>query len=235
MKPYLLLLLFLLSYQLEASARQKIYLVHGYGCPKLVMNKLQRRLRQANFTTENFGYSSMRDHLDSLGAQLYRRVKHSGMDTVSFVTHSMGGLVVRSMLQYAKADTVFPKVFRIVMLAPPNTGAEIANFWSAKSLRFILGPNVRLMRTDSNSYARQLPLPLNTELAIIAGQRGYRIGYNPFIKGDNDGLLTPARTRLGIEKIALTLKIDHTFIVVQNKVCRLVVEFMCTGEMNIKQ
>jgi triacylglycerol lipase len=231
MKHYVLLLLFLLSYQLEVFARQKIFLLHGYGCPKLVMNKLEKRLRKANFTTENFGYSSMIDHLDSLGIYLYRRVKTSGIDTVSFVTHSMGGLIVRSMLQYANQDANFPKIFRIVMLAPPNTGAEIANFWSAKSLRWLTGPNVRLMRTDSNSYARRLPLPINTELAIIAGQRGHKIGYNPFIKGDNDGLLTPARTRLGIEKIALTLKIDHTFIVVQNKVCRLVVEFMRTGGM----
>jgi hypothetical protein len=195
------------------------------------MKKLDASLVKEHYFTENFGYNSMVDDLDSIGKQLYTDIKHSGIDTVSFVTHSMGALVVRSMLQYSQKDDHFPLIFRIVMISPPNGGAEIADFFATlKILEKILGPNVEHMRTDSNSYANKLPIPYKSEVGIIIGMRGKKNGYNPFIQGDNDGYLTPQRTRLGIEKDIAVLKSDHTTLTLNRIVCKLVVEFMKSGK-----
>jgi hypothetical protein len=195
------------------------------------MRKIEKHLNKEYYRTENFGYKSMSDDLDTIGKQLYLNIKNSGLDTVSFVTHSMGGLVTRSMLQYSMKDKDFPVIYRIVMIATPNNGAEIADFYASfMFLKKVLGPNVECMRTDSDSYVHHLPKPYKSEVGIIAGIRGKKHGYNPFIEGDNDGLLTPGRTKLGIEKDIIILKDEHTLMTQKKVVCKLVIEFLKTGK-----
>ena len=211
-------------------SNQKIFVLHGYGSPKFMMNKIDRELKKEQFITENYSYKSMSVDLDSLGNQLYQDVKRSKFDTVSFVTHSMGALVVRSMLKYSLSDKDFPKIHRIVMIAPPNSGAEIADFYASfEILKKLLGPNIEHMTTDSDSYARKLPIPYNTEVGIIVALRGKKFGYNPFIKGDNDGLLTPERTKLGIEKDVAYIKTSHNLATQKSIVSDLIIEFLKFG------
>ncbi len=222
---------------LPISGSNKIYVIHGYGCPKLMMKRINKCLLKENYNTENYGYNSISEDLDSLGNDLYRNIQQSHIDTVSFVTHSMGALVVRAMLKYSLPDVSFPKINRIVMIAPPNEGAEIADFYSSfKILKLLLGPNIEHMRTDSGSYAKNLPIPYNSEVGIIIGIRGKVQGYNPFIKGDNDGFLTPKRTKLGIEKDVAIVKDDHGRLTQDKNVRKLIVEFLKTGTFisNIK-
>lgn len=214
---------------------QKVYLIHGYGSPKSVMRKINKNLLKELYDTENYEYNSMSVDLDSIGKHLYVTIKNAKVDTVSFVTHSMGALVVRSMLQYSLKDSNFPIIFRIVMLAPPNNGAEIADFYvTFKMLDKIMGPNVQHMVTDSSSYAKKLPIPYKSEVGIIIGIRGKKHGFNPFIDGDNDGYLTPEQTKLGIEKDVAILKSDHTTLTLNNFACILVIEFIETGMFQSK-
>jgi hypothetical protein len=134
------------------------------------------------------------------------------------------------MLQYSLKDNDFPLIYRIVMIAPPNNGAEMADFYASfKILKKLLGPNVEHMKTDSGSYARKLPIPSNSEVGVIIGIRGRKYGYNPFIDGDNDGLLSPEKTRLGIEKDIAVIKNEHTVLTQKKVVCKLVIEFLRSG------
>jgi len=215
---------------MPASANHKTYLVHGYMSPKSWMNKVDKYLKKENFNTENYGYRSMTDDLDSLGKDLYQHIKNSDEDSISFVTHSMGALVVRSMLQYSAIDDSFPVITKIVMITPPNKGAEIANFFTRlKILKFIYGPNVPFMVTDSGSYVNKLPVPQGPETAVIIGARGKKHGYNLFIKGDNDGLLTPPKALLGNERDVIILHNDHITMPLKKDVCKLVVDFLNKG------
>ena len=224
------------SFQISMFGSHKIFVIHGYGSSRLIMKKIVRSIKNENFITENYGYRSMTEDLDTIGEQLYYRIKMSKIDTVSFVTHSMGALAVRSMLQYSIKDKDFPVIFRIVMIAPPNGGAEIADFYaSIEILKKILGPNLQHMNTDSDSYAKKLPIPHNIEIGIIAGIRGEKHGYNLFIKGDNDGVLTPERTKLGNEKDFVIVKGEHNLLTQKKYVCKLVVEFLKFGSFISKQ
>jgi hypothetical protein len=208
----------------------KIFVIHGYATPRIVMKKIDKCLKKANYATENYSYKSISVDLDTLGKQLYNIIEKSGYDSVSFVTHSMGALVVRSMLQYSIKDKSFPVIFRMVMIAPPNKGAEIADFYSSLFLvKKLLGPNVRHMTTDSGSYTNKLPIPNNSEIGIIIGIRGKKHGYNLFIKGDNDWVLTPEKTKLGIEKDRVFIKHRHIALLRQKIVCNLVIEFLASG------
>ena len=90
---------------------RKVFVLHGYGSPRFVMNKIEKALEKENFQATNCGYKSMADNLDKLGMDLYSAIKESGYDTICFVTHSMGALVVRSMFRYIKTDEKFPVIF----------------------------------------------------------------------------------------------------------------------------
>ncbi len=227
---YLLLILFLFAVN-SLSASYKVYVIHGYANPKEVLGEIEKDILKAGFVTENYAYPGINEELDSLGMQLYLDVKAQKFDTVSFVTHSMGGLVVRAMLKYSGLDPDFPLIYRIVMITPPNQGADIADFFKTKpKYKKFLGPNVQKMETDSNSYANKLPIPINVEVGIIVGIRGKKNGYNLLIDGDNDGLLKPERTTLGNEKDVIYLKYNHFAITQKKKPRKRVVQFLKYGK-----
>ncbi|MEN9304543.1 MAG: hypothetical protein RL264_2972 [Bacteroidota bacterium] len=214
----------------QVSAAHKIYIIHGYASSKLMMSKLTRTIRNDHFKVENYGYRSMRKGLDSLGKELYLHIKNEHYDTISFVSHSMGGLVVRSMLQFSQNDPKFPVIHRMVMIAPPNKGAELADFGSSfELLKFVLGPNVEKMKTTSDAYVAKLPLPLGFDVGIIAGQRGKKVGYNLFIKEDNDGLLSTNKTKLGTEKDFICVRADHNSLLYKKFVGKLTLSFLRNG------
>lgn len=221
---------FLLMLSVSLYGSQIIYLIHGHGSPKFVLNKIERNLRKAGFKTKNYGYNSLYVELDELGRLLYVNILNSGYDSISFVTHSMGAIVVRSMLQYYDESKKQPVLFRMVMIAPPNKGAEIADVYSRSAFtKWIMGPNIELLKTDSSSYVNKLPVPRSSEVAVIAGMKGTEKGYNHRIKGDNDGRLKPERTTLGIEKEVAIFKEEHTMITQNKKAIALIVEFMKYG------
>jgi triacylglycerol lipase len=227
-KYFVCILLLLLP--LFVFGNQKIFLLHCYFCPKMVMDRIERSCRREHFITENYAYKSITENLDTLGKELYLNIKNSGFDTVSFVTHSMGALVVRSMLRYSQDDESFPFVYRIVMIAPPNHGSEMADFGSSIGfLKDVVGPNVSLMKTDSGSFVNQLPVPDRSEVGIIIGSLGEKHGYNPFIKGDNDGLVTPNEAKLGIEKDIAKVRGFHGLLPNQKIVRKQVIEFLKKG------
>jgi len=212
------------------QAKHEVYVIHGFCSARIVMHKINRYLQKAHYTTKNYGYKSIDIDLDSLGKQLYFSIKKSGYDSISFVTHSMGALVVRSMLKYSEKDSCFPHIYRIVMLAPPNKGAEIADVFSSKKFfKRFFDPNISKMKTDSNSYTNKLPIPKHSEIGLIVGIRGNKKGYSQYIKNDNDGALTPTKAYLGIEKDAILIKKEHTLMTQSLYVCRLIAEFLKQG------
>lgn len=221
---------FLLMLSVSLYGSQIIYLIHGHGSPKFVLNKIERNLRKAGFKTKNYGYNSLYVELDELGRLLYENIKSSGYDTISFVTHSMGAIVVRSMLQYYDDNTKQPVLYRMVMIAPPNNGAEIADVYSRSAFtKWVFGPNIELLKTDSSSYVHKLPVPRSSEVAVIAGIKGSERGYSPRIKGDNDGRLKPERTIMGIEKEVAVFHDEHTMMTQNKKAIAMIVEFMKYG------
>jgi uncharacterized alpha/beta hydrolase family protein len=230
-----ILVLLFISFQLITSASQKIYLVHGFGSPKGWMHKINKTLKKDHFVTKNFAYHSMTDDLEWIGLDLYKDVKNCGFDTVSFVTHSMGALAVRSMLKYALNDSLFPVIYRIVMITPPNNGATVAEFYfNHKGILRILGPNIEHMRTDSNSYARKLPVPIESEVGIIIGIRKHG-KHDKRFTGENDGVLTPEQTKLGIEKDTITVRNHHIRVPKTQFVRQQVIAFLRYGEFEKDQ
>lgn len=186
-----------------------VILVHGLGRSGGMFDGFVQELNHAGFQTLAVNYPSTRQsvtaHARDLGLLIERL---EGIETVSFVTHSMGALVVREMLSrnHTTSEIHF---HRLVMIAPPNQGSAIARLLKDNAVYTWLTTETGQDLTPNK--AQKLPLP-DIEFAIIAGGRHDRTGFNPVLDGDDDGVVSIAETRLDGAKDFLIVPSPHGLI-----------------------
>ena len=171
-----------------------VILVHGLGRSRVSMGGMERALLSAGYQVAAISYSSTRQSVARNAADLAELIENlEGVDRISFVTHSLGGLVARSLL--AREDMPWRKriaVNALIMTAPPSRGSRMADV-----LQYVPPVNLILWRGlfDSRTSAvATLPTP-NIPFAIIAAGRG-GTGWNPLLSGDDDLIVSVAETRL---------------------------------------
>jgi pimeloyl-ACP methyl ester carboxylesterase len=206
-----------------------VVLLHGLGSNRATMAFIDRALVRAEYKTLRLSYPSRRLKLADLADGLAPNIS-TFAETLDgplhFVTHSLGGLVVRSLL-----DRHLPKVMgRVVMLGPPNGGSELADLVMQLRLGGVLlgkvGDDLSTRRGE-----RVQPQTLPYELGIIAGNRPIDPLFpRLIIKLPNDGKVSVAATKLAGMKDHLTLPVSHTLMIVSPKVMRQVVGFLRTGQ-----
>jgi hypothetical protein len=119
---------------------------------------------------------------------------------MNFVCHSLGNLVVRRYLGEAQQAEprwrVDSRIKRMVMLAPPNNGAQFAElFKNSELLGLFTGPSGKQLGREWNQTQKSLATP-GFPFAILAGGRGDDRGVNPLLKGDDDLIVSVEETRL---------------------------------------
>ncbi len=191
-----------------------------------MFRQFEEALAAAGYETAAVGYPSTRrsidDHADGIERVLDAA---SEIREVSFVTHSLGGIVVRELLARPAAWRQRIQTHRLVMLGPPNQGSVIANrLESFPIFRALAGPSGPELTPDEVD-ARPVP---DCEFGIIAGGTGGR-GYNPFLLGDNDGVVRVDNTRLPGARDFCVLPVGHTFMASEPEVIRRTLHFLQNG------
>lgn len=202
-------------------------LVHGLGRTPLSLKFLEICLARQGFRTVNVGYPSRRFSIEQLANQLKDEVcRHCPPlnRRVHFVTHSMGGIVVRCMLK----DQQFEGLGRVVMLSPPNRGSQLSERL-AKNLfyRLTTGPAGQQLGPGPTGLPERLG-PVDYELGVIIGDRPI----NPLrllIEGENDGKVTIEEAKVKGMTDFLVVPRGHTFIMNDPTVIRQVVHFLKHG------
>lgn len=182
----------------EASAHLVI-LLHGLGRTRRALQRLDDALRAAGLVTARLDYPSTRKSIEEHAATIAELLDHLPTpQKLSFVSHSLGNLIVRRLLAYDRPWR--NAIARIVMIAPPNQGASLASALDRGGvLRAILGPSFGQI---ADGFAVTLPVP-QVPVAIFAGDAAGAQG---------DGLVTVEETRLPSASQHQVVPAIHTFV-----------------------
>lgn len=212
------------------SAGHCIYLVHGYGGNGLEFSKIARVLEQKGFNYSYFRYNSFTGDIDLVALKLCMQIISDGYDTVSLVTHSMGGIIVRALGNCEKTYLELPVVSRVVMLAPPNGGSPVADFYCKFGLvRNIVGPNIKNLTTCPETGALKYPVPVfNTGIIIGNVDRSYCFGVP--LNEPNDGVVLLSDALLPNASDIFIVGSSHIGMLFNSEVGLKVAEFIEEGK-----
>ena len=198
----------------RAPTPETVVLLHGLGRTGGSMWWLARSLRREGYRVVTPSYPWRTQSLEKLAgtwlpAQL---AAHADAPRIHFVTHSMGGIVVRAWLRECGAPA---NLGRTVMLAPPNAGSEIPDRLAGFApFRWLVGGNGPRLGTAPDSLPRSLgPWPSGAgDLGIIAGDRPTPGLVNNWLPAPHDGKVSVASTHLAGERAHVTLPYSHTWL-----------------------
>jgi len=204
---------------------EMVFLLHGIGKGKMDMAPMAKYLRRNGYAVVNWHYPSTQYVLGDLADKLAEELARFPGYKIHFVTHSMGGIVVRTCLSKHPQNNIG----RLVMIAPPSQGAELASFFGDWSIyKYLLGPAGQELKPADQGKCASAGVPV-CEFGIIAGGTGRSIGINPLLPGDNDGTVTVESTKLeGANDFAL-VPYPHPVIQMMPKTTQLALSFLENG------
>lgn len=210
-----------------------VVLLHGLGRSPASMRGMEAFLRRHGYEVVNIGYPSRQAALadlarNAVGPAILRRCPEADKP-IHFVTHSMGGIVLRQLL----ADGAVPpaRLGRIVMLAPPNQGSEVVDFLEKRlpTARLMgpafaeLGITAKRPETDPAALAA---------IGVISGDRSVNWINSSLIPGPDDGKVGVERSKLPGTADFLLVHRAHPWIMDAPEVREATGEFLRHGQFH---
>ncbi|MEO7413231.1 MAG: alpha/beta fold hydrolase [Opitutaceae bacterium] len=216
-----------------SSVNETVVLLHGIGLRAWTLWRLESHLRHEGYRVLNLTYPSRRLPIQQLGRDwLPDQLRRHGVSETTrlhFVTHSMGGIVVRLWL---RERGIPANLGNVVMLGPPNHGSTAADRMKTNSfLRWYMGPNLRDLGTSPDSVPLSLgpwPAPAS-KLGVIAGDRTINPLFSSWLKEANDGAVTVRSARLEGMSEFIVLHHSHTILAWRADTLEAVKTFLRSG------
>lgn len=224
------LLLALVAALIPLTARADcVVLLHGLGRSDASMRVLEEVLGFHGYRVVNESYPSSEAPIGELLAHVGRAAAQCGTERLHFVTHSLGGILVRGWLAQGHP----PNLGRVVMLAPPNHGSEIVDTLNSSQVltdiaSWVNGPATRQLGTGPGSVPNTLPA-VDFDLGVIAGD----VILNPLgavvIEGPNDGTVSVESTRVEGMRDHIVIDASHSLIMMNPVAMAEVLEYLREG------
>ena len=217
----------------QPQKNETVVLLHGLARSKKSMNKMAIYLKACGYRVINIGYPSTSAPIEQLEKDLFKKLNPQikNETTVHFVTHSMGGIILRHYL----AHHSITNLGQVVMLAPPSQGSEIPDKLGRIFLfKWINGPAGNQLGTGSDSIPNQLPPP-NFPLGIIAGDRSVNLILSLLIPGPDDGKVSLARVKPKTYTDYIQIHATHPFISKNKTAIQQTIYFLNHGHFKKEQ
>jgi hypothetical protein len=225
----------ILALSLPAQAQDCVILLHGLGRTDRSMKALEEGLTEAKYSVINVSYPSREHEIEEL-AEI---AVDEGLDgcealdaeTVSFVTHSLGGILVRQFL----SENEIEGLHRTVMLGPPNQGSEVVdNFENVPGFDWINGPAGQQLGTDEDDLPRSLGAA-GFDLGVIAGNRSINPILSQVLPNPDDGKVSVENTKVDGMCSFVELPVSHALMMQNSKVISEVIAFLNEGEFDSEE
>ena len=211
----------------EQNNKEIVVLLHGILRSKHDMMLLNNFFKKQGYATLNILYPSRDHNLEELSDFVHDKITNSpDYNTnikINFVTHSMGGLITRYYIARRKPKNLG----KVVMLGPPNTGSEFANWLSetkilAPIFKKVFGPASGQLITD---YPH-IDGDITYSLGIIAGN----LSINPLapwvLDGEHDGVVPVERTKIEGMTDHIVMPATHSFMMFNTDVMEQALYFL---------
>lgn len=210
-------------------AREKgetVILLHGLGRTRLSLLLMEKVLRRAGYRVLNRTYRSTASTIADLAEEAVGGALAAANDgDVHFVTHSMGGILLRAWFATNEDD----RARRAVLIAPPNQGSEIVDTLHEIGIaETALGPAGAALRAGPRGEPAQLP-PLPLEHGVIAGTRSLNPLSSVFLPEPNDGKVSVSSTLSPAASDHIVLPVTHTLMMNDPMVLWQTARFLARG------
>jgi len=215
------------------NRQEGVILLHGLARTRRSMRPLATCFEQRGYAVVNVGYPSRRDPVETLAAAAIppavAALRRQGVAPIHFVTHSMGGILLRAFLAHAS----LPELGRVVMLSPPNQGSELVDRLGRWGwFRRLFGPAGCQLGTGPEDLPARLG-PAAFVVGILTGNRPAP-GLARFFPGPGDGKVSVARAQLAGMADFLVVPYGHALIMRHRLVQEQVVSFLENGRFDRK-
>ena len=213
-----------------ASAAECVVLLHGLARSSTSMNRMASELEQDGFVTANVDYPSRDYTVEELadiavpeGLEACRAQQN--VDTIHFVTHSLGGILLR---QYLSSRSI-EELGRVVMLGPPNHGsAAVDELRGVPGFEWLNGPAGYQLGKGPDSVPLRLG-PADFELGIIAGNRTIDPVTSAVLENPDDGRVSVEDTKLEGMADFIVVEHSHAFMMRMSRPIALTIQFLRSG------
>ena len=168
--------------------RDAVLLVHGHGAHPVLLDPLRRALERQGFRAINWRYRSLWGSIGAHAGRLATAAKELdedvGVARLHFVGHSMGAIVVRRAIAIARPR----KLGRVVLLAPPNRGARLADLALRLFGRRLIAATE--LCSHPESYVNRLAPAADLDCGVIAASWDHVVSVDStYLPGQRDHLV----------------------------------------------